>query len=760
MRPAGKARGARISGIDMVGHLHRTRRLLLVAGASLLTAVLAGAWKAGYLPPRKPSTRSLRNNLAGSKSPYLRGAATQPVAWQPWGPEAFALARQLDRPVWLDIGAVWCHWCHVMDRESYENAEIAGLINQSFVPIKVDRDERPDIDARYQAANQALNGQGGGWPLTVFATSDGEPFASGTYFPPETRARMPGLRDIVPQVAQAYRERRNEVTELGRKVRDRLAAEHRASTAGVVSADLVSRVTQGIAAAFDPGYGGLGQSEGPKFPDAEAIRLAIDQAFLTGDQSLRTKALATLDAYARSGMRDHVAGGFFRYSTNRALTVPHFEKMDYVQSALLQTYLAAFRLTREIRYADVARDIMRYVNSTLSDHAHGGFYAHQDADVSLDDDGTYYTWSLAQVTAATRPELAQPLSLYYGIEPAGEMKDGGQNVPRIVHTIPVVAKALHIAEADAARRIQDGTQALEAARRMTHAPFVEQTKFTDRNSMMILAYLDAFETLGDEHARDVALQTTDLLLATAVAPDGRVWHATAGTRSYVEGLLPDYVMLSDALIEAFTVTGSRAYLLAAKRLMHRADDLLWDAQAGGFFDRPAGNSAVGLLAERTKPFTDTPLPGGNGVAARALDRLYLLTNEEEWRVLADNTLSAFAGAAADSGSSAATYAMAAATHVPKPPRIVVIGSRADERTRRLADAAWRTFRPGRTVTIHDPATASVDSLPPAVAGAARVFARDGTPRAYICIGETCAPPTTSSGPLAALVRDYGRNGVR
>ncbi|MBI4408942.1 MAG: thioredoxin domain-containing protein, partial [Gemmatimonadetes bacterium] len=441
----------------------------------------------------------LENTLAGATSPYLRSAAQQPVAWQEWGPAAFRLAERLDRPIWLDIGAVWCHWCHVMDRESYEDSAIAALINAAFVPVKVDRDERPDIDGRYQAAHQALNGRGGGWPLTMFLTPSGEPFAGGTYFPPDGRGGLPGLRQLAPRVAAAYRERRDEVADLARRVRAQLAAVRaNAFAAGELDERLPAVIAGQLRTEFDTVFGGLGQGEGPKFPNGEAIRLALAGGFLTDDDALMRAGLLTLDAYARSGMRDHVNGGFFRYGVNRRLTVPHFEKMDYVQGALLAAYLDAYRLTGREHYAAVARDIRRYVDGTLSDRGRGGFYAHQDADVSLDDDGSYYTWSLAQLQSAVPPDGAEALRRYYDIESAGEMReDPSQNVLRIARSPLEVARALGISARAAQERIVAGTGLLAQARQSERAPFIEQTVYTDRNGMMIAAYLDAYETLGD-----------------------------------------------------------------------------------------------------------------------------------------------------------------------------------------------------------------------------------------------------------------------
>jgi hypothetical protein len=730
-----------------------------------------GLWVAGGLrlapgasaqeTTQRPDPAPLHNELAQASSPYLRSAAQQPVAWQQWGPKAFALAAALDRPIWLDIGAIWCHWCHVMDRESYESPEIAALINQHFVPIKVDRDERPDIDARYQAAHAALNGRGGGWPLTMFLTPDGHPFAGATYLPPDQRGGLLGIKQIVPRVAALYRDQRDRVVDWARRVRASLATSYAATAPGALTPALVQQIVQDIAAQFDPEYGGFGKTERPKFPHAEALRLALTAAFLTDDAPLKRAVQHTLTAYAASGMRDHVHGGFFRYSMDRALTVPHFEKMDYVQAALLQAYLDAYRLTGDPTYAEVARDIMRYINNTLSDPTRGGFHAHQDADVSLDDDGSYYTWSLAQLRVALPAEQAEALRLAYDVEEVGEMpQHPAQNVLRLARTPGEVARVLGIPEDEARRRLQAGIRALGVARRQQRAPLVEPTKFTNRNAMMIAAYLEAYTTLGDTAARDFALKSLDFLLAKAVRPDDGVWHATAEDTSYVEGLLADYVGLADALLDAYQVVGRPQYLQRAAQILERAVQFFWDQDNGGFYDRPADPAALALLADRAKTFADSPLPGDNAVAARALIKLSLLTSADRWRALADQTLTAFAGAAKEHGRFAATYALAVEAALHKPPQVVIIGPHQDQRTHALTAAAWRTYRPGRLVASYDPSTVALDTLPPAVAGAAQVFKHDATPRAYVCVGETCAPPTTAPEEVATLVRDYGRLGPR
>jgi len=597
----------------------------------------------------------------------------------------------------------------------------------------------------------------------MLLTAGGVSFAGATYLPPRARDGSSGIVELGPQVSALYRDRRGEVTEVAARVREALTRyQANSDAAGRLDPGLPRRIAHAVGGEYDSEYGGFGKGEGSRSPTPQALRLSLAEGFLSGDSALTHAALRTLDAYARSGMRDYVNGGFFRYSVDRQLTVPHFEKMDYVQAGLLSAYLDAYRLTGEARYAATARDIMRYVRGTLADTASGGFYAHQDADISLDDDGSYYTWSVAQVEAALPAPEARVVRRYYGIESSGEMDtDSLQNVLRVVRSVADVARELGIPEEVARRRIEDGTRRLEVARRSHRPPRVEKTRFTDRNGLLIAAFLDAYETLHDVEACDFALRSVDFLLAHAVAPDGSVRHSTSegvsgGDGGEGDGLLGDYAGLAVALLRAYEVSTRPAYLRAAEKVMDRAVDRLWDDQGGGFFDRPPAADAEALLAARTREFVDTAMPGENAVAAEALNGLYLLTGEDRWRGLAQKTLAAFAGAASGGGSYAATFALAAEAYLHLPPHVVVIGRVRDPRTLALARAARATYRPGRLVAAYDPATVDLGSLPEAVAAAARVFQADTTPRAYVCVAETCAPPSTSPARVENLVRDFGR----
>ena len=373
-------------------------------------------------------TTTTRNALSRASSAYLRSAMHQPIRWHEWGEEAFATAERENKPILLDIGAVWCHWCHVMDRESYDNPEIAEIVNQRFIAIKVDRDERPDIDSRYQAAVSAVSGQGG-WPLTAFLTPAGKPFYGGTYFPPDDGYGRPSFKRVLLSIAAAYQEKNDDVTAQAKMVENAIAqAESVTGASADFSPGIIAAIVQSILQMFDPHNGGFGNA--PKFPHPAAIDLLIDQYVNTGDEGLRHGFVTTLEKMARGGVYDQLAGGFHRYSVDEHWGVPHFEKMCYDNSELLKNYVHAHQATGSEFFAAVARDIVRWMDEWLSDRERGGFYASQDADCSMDDDGDYFTWTLAEAQAVLTDEEAQIASLHYKIEEMGEMHhDPAKNVP-------------------------------------------------------------------------------------------------------------------------------------------------------------------------------------------------------------------------------------------------------------------------------------------------------------------------------------------
>lgn len=698
------------------------------------------------------SPPNIENRLASSASAYLRSARDQPVAWQEWGPEALALAQRLDRPILLDIGAVWCHWCHVIDRESYENVEIATIINENFVPVKVDRDERPDVDRRYQAVIAALTG-GGGWPLTGFLTPEGRVYFGGTYFPPEDAMGRPGMKRLLPELAKAYRDDPGRVREQADRIASQIAShEEEMPRSGTVGEGLLEGLAEGLYDRFDPEHGGFGKGEGPKFPSTGAIEFALWRVVEQNDERMRAVVRLTLGAMTRGGVHDHVGGGFHRYSVDRYWHVPHFEKMAYDNSELLKNYAHAARWSGDARFREVAEGIIRFVQEVLSDPENGGFYAFQDADVSLDDDGSYFTWTKKEIEAALAGKDREIFIAAYNIRTVPrdlhEMVD--RNVLYRVATDREVAKAVEAQPAEVEASLVRSLLALRAVRaKRSPAPFIDTTLFTAYNGMMASAFFDAAGSLGKPECAAFARRSLDRMLLRCYRPGKGMLHADGNGVARGEGLLDDQVWMALACTDAYAATGEGRYLEVARDLIAFCDARLWDEKGGGYFDRdPAGPEAdLGLLGSRKKNFDDAPMPGGNAVAAIVNDRLAALCDEPRHAERSGAILNAFAGVLLDYGTFAATLGLAAAYHLHPPPKMVIVGRSDDPARAALVEAAWSVYRPGALIVTLSPEAAASKSYPPGPGGAAR---------AYVCVGTACAEPCETGEALTATLRSLGR----
>src|SRR5215475_10768467 len=446
------------------------------------------------------------NRLKGAASPYLRSAAHQPIDWHEWGEDAFTRAKAEDKPILLDIGAVWCHWCHVIDRESYENPGTAKIINEHFVPVKVDRDERPNVDSRYQSAISAISGQGG-WPLTGFLMPDGRPFFGGTYFPPVDQGGRPSFPRVLLAVVDAYKNKKEELLKTADALSEAVAkAEVFAGARGKFDLGVVDAQISSMTQQFDIKNGGFGHA--PKFPHSSAIDLLLERYQQTGSKHLLAMAETTLEKMARGGVYDQLAGGFHRYSVDERWLVPHFEKMSYDNSELLKNYLHAIGLAHdgswEAPFTDTATSIVLWVNEVLSDKANGGFYASQDADYSLDDDGDYFTWTLDEVRAVLTPEEARVIELYYDVEAHGEMHHNpAKNVLWIARGFEEIGKLLGRDPNDIVAIKLQAEAKMRQARLLRPTPFIDKTMYVAWNAMFVSAFLEAGRVLvANELAHD------------------------------------------------------------------------------------------------------------------------------------------------------------------------------------------------------------------------------------------------------------------
>src|SRR5215471_1136330 len=624
-------------------------------------------------------TTTTLNSLSRASSAYLRSAMHQPIQWHEWGPEAFATAQRENKPMLLDIGAVWCHWCHVMDRESYDDPEIAAIVNEHFIAVKVDRDERPDIDSRYQAAVQAVSGQGG-WPLTAFLTPDGKPFYGGTYFPPQDHYGRPSFRRVLLSIANAYKEKNGDVVEQAALVENAIVkAESFPGGSGSVSPSIIRTIQESAFKMFDSLHGGFGSA--PKFPHPSVLDLLIERyarspqigsgsAVQTdatrNDQHLQNVIVSTLEHMANGGVYDQLAGGFHRYSVDERWVVPHFEKMSYDNSELLKNYVHAYQATGQEFFADVARDIIRWMDEWLSDRKHAGFYASQDADISLDDDGDYFTWTADEAKARLTEEEARVAALYYDINEVGEMHHNpAKNVLYVRASLEEIAKRLHLPLPRLEELLDAAKKKMYAARLRRPIPYVDKTMYVGWNSLCVSAYLEAAKVLGMGDARSFALRSLDRILSEAWRPQRELLHVIAysdvqAERREIRGVLDDYAFTIVACLDAYEATADLSYFHFARRLADRMIEGFFDHVSGGFFDTDkAADQQLGVLSARRKPFQDSPTPAGNSMAAVALLRLHAYTNEVTYREQAEQTLEVLAGMAGQYGIFAATYGIAA-----------------------------------------------------------------------------------------------------
>jgi len=684
----------------------------------------------------------------------------QPIEWREWGEAAFRQAQQENKPILLDIGAVWCHWCHVMDRESYDNPEIAQIVNEQFIAIKVDRDERPDIDSRYQIAVSSISGQGG-WPLTAFLTPEGKPFYGGTYFPPQDHYGRPSFKRILRAIADAYREKHGDVVEQARIVEGAISqAESFPGGRASFSSTTIDQILASTLKMFDASHGGFGSA--PKFPHPAALDLIIDQYVRSNDEDIRQVFVTTLEKMARGGVYDQLGGGFHRYSVDERWVVPHFEKMCYDNSELLKNYVHAYQATGREFFAGVARDIIRWMDGWLSDRERAGFYASQDADYSMDDDGDYFTWTLEEAQAVLTPEEAQVASLHYDINEIGEMHHHpAKNVLYVRASVEEIARRLGRAPSDVETLLESARQKMYAARLKRPTPYVDKTIYTGWNALSISAYLEAAKVLGLDPARQFALRSLDRLLSEGLKNSGELAHVVAysdpdAEPRHIPAGLDDYAFTAIACLDAYEATGKLSHFEFARRIADTMLDLLFDPVSGGFFDtarRLTGDKPLGVLGTRRKPFQDSPTPAGNAAAAIALLRLHAYTDEPSYQQKAEQTLEIMGGVAGQYGLFAATSGIAG-LHLSQPhTQVVVVGS--GEVSDRLYQQALGPFSLTKAVLKLDFHEAVPENLPPALAQMIPQLptVQERTPTAILCSGFACQPPISEPEKLGHQLRE-------
>ena len=702
--------------------------------------------------------------LRDSTSLYLREAADSPIRWQSWGEQSFELARTLNRPVLIDVGAVWCHWCHVMDQTTYADPDVIKLINEKYVPIKVDTDQRPDIDGYYQTAAAHLTGASG-WPLTCITTSDGALMYATGYLPAhpnaarsedsESSAMVPLLTRIADIYAQEQPQLEKQANALAVKLRyDAANAE---STSGGWE-DLRSKLLAQLKGEYDSRHGGFGTSEGPRFYDFPAIRLALASGFY-GHPEFTAIALDSLKKIAAGGVFDQLGGGFHRYSTDPEWSVPHFEKLGYDQAMALNAYADAYEQSHDEEFARVLRMLVQYVNSNLLDRTHSAFYSHQDADAFKGDDGSYYTWTVAEMKKALDRQEADAAFALFGVDNAPAHTGDGRIILRRALTIDQLAAQLKISPDKAAQLADSATAHLLATRETRRTPPVDRAILTDRNALMAIGYMNAAAALGDKSLRDTALADLDFLLDHAQASDGSYYHEWSNGRANVQGLVSDQVFMLAALVEASQASTNPRYLRSAERLATQIDSVFRASGSGLLVNRdPAerGTVLASMIEDRSVLF-DMPMPSVQAVAAIAMRKLGVIDRNDAFTKKGDNLLNtASAMAAASAGTALGTLGLALEQREHGDALIAVLGETTDTRSDALWQAALATYRPGKIVIRLDAAQAKSGRLPTqAWTAFAESPAAKGSALAFVCSANDCAHPASSGSELAELIKSYG-----
>jgi hypothetical protein len=675
------------------------------------------------------------NALIHETSPYLLGHAHNPVQWYPWAEEALRRAREEDKPILLSIGYSACHWCHVMERESFENEAIARLMNENFVNIKVDREERPDLDAIYMNAVQMMTGSGG-WPMTVFLTPDQVPFYGGTYFPPEDRHGMPGFPRLLAGVAQAYRERREQVfgsaAAIAAELRKNEAAEFAATP---LEAELLDKAVANLMAGYDSEHGGFGSA--PKFPPSMSLAFLLRSHVRTREERggrLLAAVEETLGKMACGGIYDQLGGGFHRYSVDQRWLVPHFEKMLYDNALLSRIYVDAYRVTGKPLYRRVAEETLDYVLREMTS-PEGGFYSTQDAD-SEGHEGKFFVWTPAEVSAVMGEGDAEAFCAYYDITPEGNFE--GKNILNVPRPAGQVARLLRLDEAELGRIVERGRRLLFAEREKRVKPARDDKILAAWNGLMLRSLAEGANALGRADYRAAAILNAEFVLSRR-ARDGRLLRTCRGTEAKLDAYLEDYAALVDALVSLYEATFDPRWLDEAERLAEVLIEKFWDGQRGGFYFTASDHEA---LISRPKDLYDNATPSGNSLACCGLLRLSKLTAQEGWAKCATRILEMAALPMSRHPSAFGNLLCALDFTLSRPREIAVAGDPASRETQLLLDEIFRRYLPNTVVACGSgDRPALIQGRPPV----------DGKPAAYVCRNYTCRAPVTTAAELGALL---------
>ncbi len=672
---------------------------------------------------------SFSNRLAHEASLYLRQHAHNPVDWYPWGPEALERARRLDRPIFLSIGYSACHWCHVMEHESFEDPEVGRILNEHFVPIKVDREERPDLDQVYMTAVQLLTGQGG-WPMSMFLTPDQKPFFGGTYFPPDERHGRPSFKRVLLAVATAWKERRQEVVESSGQIAEQVRiADRLAPGEGELPPKLIEDAALHLGRAFDRTYGGFGSA--PKFPHPMDLRLLLRAWKRFGNEEARDMTQLTLEKMAAGGIYDHLGGGFHRYSTDARWLVPHFEKMLYDNALLAVTYLEGYQALGDPLFREVVEETLGYVLREMTSPA-GPFFSTQDAD-SEGEEGKFYVWSEEEIVRVLGPELADLVGDVYGLTPGGNWE--GHTILSRAKTLSQVARLRHTDEADLRRRLGEARRVLYEARSRRVWPTRDEKILTAWNGLVIDALAQAAAVLQSRAFAAAADRAADFLLRHMRSPDGRLLRTCrVGSPAKLNGYLEDYSFLINGLVSLYEATFAPARLEQALELVEVMIEDFWDPAEAGFFY--TGRHHETLLARNKDPH-DSSLPSGNSMAVTALLRLGKLTGRLDLKEKARATLHLYRGLMRQSPLAAGQMLIGLDFCLGPTQEFAVVGETGSQEVDRVLRAIFGRFRPNKVVALKAPGEdGNLARLIPLLAG--KTLGR--TVSTYVCEDFACRAP--------------------
>ncbi len=678
----------------------------------------------------------MANRLANETSPYLLQHKDNPVEWYPWGEEALSRARDEDKPVLLSVGYSACHWCHVMERESFEDGETARMMNEHFVNIKVDREERPDIDSIYMAAVQALT-RHGGWPMTVFLTPDGAPFYGGTYFPPVPSRGMPSFQQLLLSVADAYENRREEVVQSAESVREYL----RASTAAVMpdagssGTELLDRAGDALLSQLDRRFGGFGAA--PKFPQVMNLEVLLRHYSRTGERSALEGVELTCRRMANGGIYDQLGGGFARYSVDAYWLVPHFEKMLYDNALLSRLYLETYQATGDAFYRRIAEETLDYVLRDMTSEE-GGFYSAEDAD-SEGEEGKFYVWTLGELEATLGPDEAGLAARYWDVTERGNFE--GKSILHVPRPPEVVADEFGLSQEELRIRIEEIRGKLFAVRERRVRPGRDEKVLAAWNGLMLRSFALAARVTGREKYRDAAVENATFLVEK-MKENGRIHRSYKDGRARFNGYLEDYAMVADGLVAVYEATFETRWLVEADALMEAVSELFWDDSQRAFYDTPADHE---VLVTRPRDVYDNAAPSGTSVATEVLLKLALLLDRGDYRQRAEDVLEELAGGMEKVPGAFGRLLCALDFSASEPREVAVVGDPEAPDTLALLETVYAGYLPNKIVAGRAPDDEEAGGLIPLLA---QRPARGGEATAYVCVQYACQYPTTDPEELS------------